>query len=173
MISKLTRLALSRTISVSISVSVFGWGYGFQPSAFRFHFHSQHHLQSARGRESYMVVLLPHIDVSLSRPQECSTISVNMKCRLERSGIGTKRMGILLCTSLKSTISDSDWSLGLKRELILALLVFFVSLAPPSVPFWPTVSLRLSAFSWLFPWVAGLWVAFLSTANSVYLFKKL
>lgn len=85
-----------------------------------------------------MVVLLPHIDVSLSRPQECSTISVNMKCRLERSGIGTKRMGILLCTSLKSTISDSDWSLGLKRELILALLVCFVSLAPPSVLFWPT-----------------------------------
>jgi len=105
-----------------------------------------------------MVDLLAQIAVSLSRPQERSTISVNMKCRLERSGIGTKRMGILLCTSLKSTISDSYWSLGLKRELILVLAVSTLSLAPPSVPFWPTVLVGLSAFSWLFPgflWVVG------------------
>lgn len=100
--------------------------------------------------------------------------------KLERIGIGTKRMGILLCTSLKSTISD--W-IGAGTGLVAfqpALRVCYTCeralyecmYVCMSVRVWLSAFSRI-LFSMLLLAVGGLCLRRGLTVNAVYLFKKL
>lgn len=94
--------------------------------------------------------------------------------KLERIGIGTKRMGILLCTSLKSTISD--W-IGAGTGLVAFQHCACVCLCVRGTCQRVTlVCVWLSAFALLLLLLVGGFRLCLRrgpTVNAVYLFKKL
>lgn len=104
--------------------------------------------------------------------------------KLERIGIGTKRMGILLCTSLKSTISDwigAGTGLDWLRAAVAALRELYtrtsVCVCVSSLFLALLVCVRVSecifavGCGW-WPPTRVLWRRN-STVNAVYLFKKL